>query len=186
MKKLISGFLDSKWAMCLATGFVRAPSPRWALGEAIEINPRQISSFTGSVFRFAGIVLTCLWANSITALDGDDLTNSPTSSGRTLTLSEARRLAFQNNWDLLAAKSDADLAFAQKLVAREFPNPSLSLGTSKISADGRGNSTSSGNGLGQRSYDTVVAVGQLFEIGGKRSSRNASAAAGLRGAEARL
>src|SRR5260370_614282 len=53
-----------------------------------------------------------------------------------LSLMDARRLAFLRNWDLLAAKSDVDFAIAQRVVAREFPNPSLSLGTSKISIDG--------------------------------------------------
>src|SRR5215831_13534110 len=40
-----------------------------------------------------------------------------------LSLAEAKRLAFIRNWDLLAAKSDVDSATAQRLVAREFPNP---------------------------------------------------------------
>jgi cobalt-zinc-cadmium efflux system outer membrane protein len=103
-----------------------------------------------------------------------------------LSLAEAWRTAFLNNWDLLAAKSDVDIATAQRLVAREFPNPSLSLGTSKISVDGHPNRTSQGNGLWDRSYDTVAAVGQLIELGGKRKARKDSAAAGLCGAEARL
>ncbi len=69
---------------------------------------------------------------------------------------------------------------------RDNQNPTLSLGTSKISYDGHPNSTSQGNGLWDRSYDTVAAIGQLIEIGGKRAARKASATAGLRGAEARL
>jgi cobalt-zinc-cadmium efflux system outer membrane protein len=104
----------------------------------------------------------------------------------TLSVADARRAAFLNNWDLLAAKSDVDIATAQRLVAREFPNPTLSLGTSKISFDGHPNGTSQGNGLWERSYDTVTAIGQLIEIGGKRAARKVAAAAGLRGAEARL
>jgi cobalt-zinc-cadmium efflux system outer membrane protein len=103
----------------------------------------------------------------------------------TLSLSNARTFAFQNNWDLLAAKSDIDLATAQRIVAGEFPNPTLSAGTSKIDAD-HSSRTSLGNGVWNRSYDTIVAVNQLFEIGGKRSSRKASAAAGIKGAQARF
>jgi cobalt-zinc-cadmium efflux system outer membrane protein len=87
---------------------------------------------------------------------------------------------------LLAAQSDVDLAAALNIVAREFPNPEFSFDTSKISSDGHGNSTFQGNSLWDRSYDTIFAVNQLFEIGGKRSSRKQSAAAGLLAAEARL
>ena len=79
-----------------------------------------------------------------------------------------------------------DIATAQRIVAREFPNPSLALGISKISVDGQPNNTSLGNGFWGRSYDSVATVSQLIEIGGKRPARKASAAAGLRGAEARL
>ena len=110
------------------------------------------------------------------------------ASAAGLHLADALQSAFLHNWDLLASKSDVDLATAQRLVAREFPNPSLALGTTKINAGNQNqpNSTASGNGLWERSYDTVVAVGQLIEIGGKRSSRAAAASAGWRGAEARL
>ena len=103
-----------------------------------------------------------------------------------LSLAEAKRLAFARNWDLLAAQSDVDAASAQKIIAREFPNPSLSWTTMKISVDNHPGSTPSGNGLWERSYDTIAAVNQLFEIGGKRSSRRASAAAGYEAARARL
>ena len=103
-----------------------------------------------------------------------------------LSLAEARRTAFLNSWDLLAAKSDVDLATAQRLVAREFPNPTLALGTTKIGVGNQPNGSATGDGLWERSYDTVAAVSQLIEIGGKRSARAAAASAGLRGAAARL
>ena len=111
-------------------------------------------------------------------------TVEPTASA--LSLADARRAAFLNNWDLLAAKSDVDVATAQKIVAREFPNPTLSLAAQKINADNHPNSTSAGNDLWNRSYDTITAVNQLFEIGGKRARRRESAAAGFAAAEARL
>jgi outer membrane protein, heavy metal efflux system len=100
-------------------------------------------------------------------------------------LREAKRIAFERNWDLLAAKSDVDAATAQKIVAREFPNPTLSLSSAKITVD-RGSGTALGNGLWDRSYDTITAINQLFEIGGKRASRRASAKAGFEAAEARF
>jgi cobalt-zinc-cadmium efflux system outer membrane protein len=97
---------------------------------------------------------------------------------------EAQRIAFQRNWDLLAVRSGVDLATAQLLVAREFPNPNLSLSTAKI--DPNGNATPLGNGLWDRSYDTIVAVSQLLEIAGKRHARQTSARAGIEGARARF
>src|SRR5256885_1631411 len=111
---------------------------------------------------------------------------APSEIPKQLTLFDARRLAFANNWDLLAARSDIDMATAQKIMAREFPNPTLSLSSMKINVDGHPNGTPSGNGVWERSYDTLIAVNQLFEIGGKRSSRRASAMAGYAGARGRL
>ena len=101
-----------------------------------------------------------------------------------LSLADAKRIAFERNWDLLAAKANVDLALAQKIVAREFPNPTANFSTSKLNTDGHPNSTTTGNGVWDRNYDTIVAVTQLFEIGGKRSARQASAAAGHESAEA--
>src|SRR6516225_1199462 len=110
--------------------------------------------------------------------------HSTNGTAQHLTLADIQRIAFQRNWDLLAAKSGVDLASAQLLVAREFPNPSLSLSTSKI--DPHGNATPLGNGLWDRSYDTIVAVSQLVEIAGKRGARQSSARAGIEGARARF
>ena len=101
-----------------------------------------------------------------------------------LTLVDAQHLALQRNWDLLAAKSGIDLAAAQLIVAREFPNPSLSISTAKI--DPNGNGTSLGNEFWDRSYDTIAAVSQLIEIAGKRGARQSSARAGIEGARARF
>lgn len=101
-----------------------------------------------------------------------------------LSLGDAQRIAFERNWDLLAAKSGIDLATAQLLVAKEFPNPNLSWSTLKI--DPNGNATTLGNGLWERSYDTIVSVGQLIEIGGKRHARQTSARAGITSARARF
>ena len=105
---------------------------------------------------------------------------------RKLILSDARRIAFERNWDLLAARADVDAATALKLVAKEFPNPTLSLAASKISFDGHRNGTTAGNSLWNRGFDNIAAVSQLFEIGGKRPARRDSALAGLAAAEARL
>ncbi len=95
-------------------------------------------------------------------------------------------MAFERNWDLLAARSDVDAATAQRLIAHEFPNPTVSLSTSKVSMDNHGNGSTMGNGLLERSYDTILAVNQLFEVGGKRRHRQVSVEAGLAGGRARL
>lgn len=102
---------------------------------------------------------------------------------KVLGLGEAKRIAFERNWDLLAAKASVDLAVAQKIVSHEFPNPTAEINPAKINSDGQPNSTDRGNSLWHRSYDTIFAINQLFEIG-KRGPRQASAAAGLEAAEA--
>lgn len=102
----------------------------------------------------------------------------------TLTLAEARQLAFERNWDLLAARSGVDLAAAQLLMVKEFPNPNVSASSAKIG--NHDNSTPIGNGIWARSYDTIFAVNQLIEIGGKRRDRQAAARAGLLSAQAQF
>jgi cobalt-zinc-cadmium efflux system outer membrane protein len=105
---------------------------------------------------------------------------------KALTLESAQAYAFERNWDLLAAAAGVDAATAQKIVAREFPNPTFSYSTTKINVDNHPNSTPEGNGLWDRSYDTIFAINQLFEIGGKRGSRKASAQAGYEAARAQF
>ena len=102
-----------------------------------------------------------------------------------LSLADAKRLAFERNWDLLAAKSDVDRALAQKIIAHEWPNPTFSFSTSKINVDNHSNATSLGNDVWDRSYDTIFAINQLYELG-KRGPRQASAQAGSEAARARL
>jgi cobalt-zinc-cadmium efflux system outer membrane protein len=102
----------------------------------------------------------------------------------TLTLADAKQIAFEHNWDLLAAKSGIDAAQAQLIVAKEFPNPTASLSTAKIGNQESG--TTMGNGLWERNYDSIAAVSQLIEIGGKRRDRQVSARAGVTGARARF
>jgi cobalt-zinc-cadmium efflux system outer membrane protein len=101
-----------------------------------------------------------------------------------LSLAEAKRLALEHNWDLLAAKSGVDAATAQLLISKEFPNPTASLSTARIGT--RENATAQGNGLWNRNYDTIAAVSQLIEIAGKRSARQQAARAGMLSAGARF
>ena len=101
-----------------------------------------------------------------------------------LTLAAAQRLAIARNWDLLAAQSEVEAAAAQAIVAHEFPNPSLGLSVGKISEDGK--HPNQGSFFGPRDYDSIAAINQLFEICGKRKSRQVSAQTGWEGARARL
>jgi outer membrane protein, heavy metal efflux system len=112
-----------------------------------------------------------------------DGTNAP-GAARVVSLSEARSEAFARNWDLLAAKSGVSLAEAQLIAAKELPNPTVSLTSSKIGT--HESSTILGNSVWHRSYDTIASVSQLIEIGGKRSARQTAARAGILGARARF
>ncbi len=77
-----------------------------------------------------------------------------------------------------------DLSSAQLIVAKEFPNPTVSASTAFIGT--YHNATALGNGIWDRSYDTVFAVSQLIEIAGKRRDRQMSARQGILGAKARF
>lgn len=123
-----------------------------------------------------------LLAAAFSAIQPPGLAQDAFAATNTLSLAQAKRLAFERNWDLLAAKSGVDAATAQLFVAREFPNPTFSYSTAKIGSHESG--TPLGNGLWTRSYDTVFAVNQLIEIGGKRHDRQASARAGVTRARA--
>jgi cobalt-zinc-cadmium efflux system outer membrane protein len=91
-----------------------------------------------------------------------------------LSLVQALHLSFIRNWDLLASKSELSMAKAQNMASHEFPNPAFSYSTAKVNIDGRSSSTNSGNSVFNRNYDSIAAVSQLIEIGGKRSIRQAS------------
>jgi cobalt-zinc-cadmium efflux system outer membrane protein len=133
------------------------------------------------------VSLTAILCFLLAALDGfgSEATNSAPTDRKAFTLAQAQQAAFERNWDLLAAAAGVDAATAQKVVAHEFPNPTLSASTTKINVD-RPNSTPAGNGFWDRSYDTIFAINQLFEIGGKRRNRQASAQAGFEGARAQF
>src|SRR5947207_9907873 len=122
--------------------------------------------------------ISCMLLATIAASAKDSANREVPRESETFTLAQAQQIALEKNWDLLAAATGVDLATAQKVVAREFPNPTFSFSSSKINVDNHPSSTPEGNGLWDRSYDTIFAINQLLEIGGKRRSRQASAQAG--------
>lgn len=105
---------------------------------------------------------------------------------QSLSLAEARRIAYQHNWDLLAAQANVEQAIALEEVSREFPNPTFSYTTGRISVDSTSSATRLGNKFWDRSYDSIFAVNQLFEIGGKRTLRQSLATHGRQAAQASL
>jgi outer membrane protein, heavy metal efflux system len=133
-------------------------------------------------------LFTAAFALSVNAQAQSPTTNSAPPIF-TLTLTQARETAFQRNWDLLAAKSGIDSATAQLIVAKEFPNPTLSITSARLGDTRAGTTIADGtmrNGIWSRSYDSIAAVSQLIEIAGKRSSRQTAARAGIIGARARF
>jgi cobalt-zinc-cadmium efflux system outer membrane protein len=87
-----------------------------------------------------------------------------------LTLAEARRVALERSWPLLAARADLELAEAQQIGARAWPNPQLSASLQKVETG----ALPSGSAT---SRDTTTALSQLVELGGKRGDRIRSARA---------
>ncbi len=136
---------------------------------------------------WTGVLFTALVATRAQQPSDNSTSAAPPNlPPQALSLAEAQRLAFERNWDLLATAQGVEAATAQKIVAHEFPNPTFSFYSSQINVDGHPNSTIEGNGLWQRSYDTIIAINQLFEVGGKRGSRQKSAQAGFEAAKALL
>jgi cobalt-zinc-cadmium efflux system outer membrane protein len=133
-----------------------------------------------------------VWLAGLAVGRGQPATNlpAPRAAGRggleRLTLAEAQRMALERNWDLLAAAASVNAATAQRIIAHEFPNPTLSLSSSLINVDNVPNSTPAGNSIWDRSYDTIFAINQLLEIGGKRRHRQESAQAGFESAKAQF
>jgi len=80
--------------------------------------------------------------------------------GPPLTLAQAQRLGLDRNADFRVAQAQVEAAMAQLKVAREYPNPTLGLSTSKISTDGVTEATPMGNSLLNRSYDSIVSLSQ--------------------------
>jgi cobalt-zinc-cadmium efflux system outer membrane protein len=119
----------------------------------------------------------CAWAAPLTNALSTEVPSS-------YTLTQARQIAFERNWDLLAAQANINAAQAQQIIAKEFPNPTASLTTARLDLGNGQNGTPQGNGIGDRNYDTILAFNQLFEIGGKRKNRQTSALAGYRSARA--
>ena len=117
-------------------------------------------------FVLGVLALSVAWAAAVSAAALPD--SSP------LSLTDALRLTRERNPDILAARSGLEVARAQRQIAGEFPNPVFSLETSKIPTDGTSASTGAGNGWFARSYDSVLSLGQLIEVGGKRRERRRS------------
>jgi outer membrane protein, heavy metal efflux system len=135
---------------------------------------RWVSAGVSTVILFAAALVESTYSQSANS-------NAP---AQTLSLAQAKEIAFEKNWDLLAAKSGIDAATAQLIVSKEFPNPTASISTAYIGSREAG--TSMGNGIWERSYDTIFAVNQLIEVAGKRRDRQTAARAGVFGAKARF
>jgi cobalt-zinc-cadmium efflux system outer membrane protein len=159
-------------------------------GSAPYLNARDRKSIPHfSLIRLVSChaMLGVLLAVFSLALNAAAQTSNPStnvSANQKLSLIEAKNLAYQRNWDLLAAKSGIDAATAQLIVSKEFPNPSLLWSTARIGSHDAG--TANGNDLWNRNYDTIAQINQLIEIAGKRHDRQVAARAGVAGAQARF
>lgn len=90
-------------------------------------------------------------------------------SAQSLSLRQAQALAIERNPDVTIARAALASAQANILSAGAPPNPTLAMSTSSINLAGKGGS------LWRRPMDTVVALNQLIERGGKRELRRDNA-----------
>jgi outer membrane protein, heavy metal efflux system len=155
------------------------------MNNSIDLHKRAsavVAIGTAVVFRTVLLQLCTAQPANPNPAPGPGATGNPPA--QTLSLAQAKEIAFEKNWDLLASKSGIDAATAQLIVSKEFPNPTASLSTAYIGTYKA--ATVQGNGLWDRSYDTIFAVNQLIEIAGKRHDRQMAARAGIVGAKARF
>src|SRR5215470_3512842 len=92
-----------------------------------------------------------------------------------LTLEMAEQLLHEHSRELLAAKRAIQSAEADKVIAGQRPNPTLSAGVSSLSAQ----NWSAANGFRDKPIDTGVQLSQLIERGNKRQLRTEAAQSNL-------
>jgi len=95
-----------------------------------------------------------------------------TGEAEEITLEEALRLFYKNNYDILINRYEIDKANADFISAKLFPNPNLSFSSIGLGIQG---------GLPRRTEDTQLTakIDQLIELGGKRKLRKGAAMATL-------
>src|SRR6202000_2510145 len=125
---------------------------RAAAGRASCRSSRNRSS--GNRAGKVSVLLRLAVAMAVSHIPSPVLGQTEPAGTNSLSLANARQLALERNWDLLAARSGIDAAQAQFLVTKEFPNPTVSLSTAKIGD--RESGTVSGNGLWARNYDSIA------------------------------
>ncbi|HTS52564.1 MAG TPA: TolC family protein [Burkholderiales bacterium] len=92
-----------------------------------------------------------------------------------LTLEVAKELFREHSRELLAAKRAVESAEADKVIAAQRPNPTLSAGVSSLSAS----NWSAASGFSNKPIDTGVQLSQLIERGNKRQLRTEAAQSNL-------
>lgn len=90
-------------------------------------------------------------------------TQTPATSKRSVTLTDAVEIFMRQNLALVAARYDIETADAEKLTARLRPNPQFSLGLSDLPVN------LSGPFIKEQTYDYTVS--RTIELGGKRDKR---------------
>lgn len=94
-----------------------------------------------------------------------------------LTLNSAAELFSNNSHELIIAKHIIESSQADAITAGQTPNPILSLGLSNFNLNrSQGNTNPNGsNSLADKTLNNTIQINQLFERGGKRKLRLASA-----------
>jgi cobalt-zinc-cadmium efflux system outer membrane protein len=92
-----------------------------------------------------------------------------------LTLAMAEQLFREHSRELLAARRAIESAEADKVIAAQRPNPTLSAGVSSLSAQ----NWSAASGFRDKPIDTGVQLSQLIERGNKRQLRTEAAQSSL-------
>jgi outer membrane protein, heavy metal efflux system len=120
-------------------------------------------------------------ALAVVALAAFNASGGETATTRTpadldhLTLGMADQLFREHSRELLAARRAVESAEADKVIAAQRPNPTLSVAASSLSAS----NWSAGSSFQTRPIDTGVQLSQLIERGNKRQLRTEAAQSNL-------
>ncbi|MFA6041208.1 MAG: TolC family protein [Methylophilus sp.] len=128
----------------------------------------SISNFVNHKKLFTIILITIGFSTNIQANEAN--------LGQ-LTLVDAKNLLIQYNKELSLAKEAIEAANADKSIANQKTNPTLTLSSRNFSFNhyGNRNPSNNSNSIGDQTLDNTIQINQLIERGDKRNLRTMSA-----------
>jgi cobalt-zinc-cadmium efflux system outer membrane protein len=122
-----------------------------------------------------GVLAAAVVAATVNAGAADQVMSLPPADPEHMTLDAAEQLFREHSRELLAAKRAVESAEADRVIAAQRPNPTLSIGAASLSAT----NWSAAAGFRDKPVDTGLQLSQLIERGDKRQFRTEAAQSNL-------